>query len=370
MRPKYSGYFVVLIAFGMMITVTIAIFSPSRPRSSISGRVSQITDTTEPVLTPKPEATQINQPLPAAAKTQAVSPLPLPTRADNVAMRSNGMLVTPLPDERAKLGEIVEIAPKPTPTLKPPRFSIWNEFQGDEANRISELYVSDESTSIKQRLGDDSGSAIFGAMDNERVVWTFFCDPCVTFQQGLYTYSPETGSQFLDAKRAVKPKLSGGWVAYLYVETMSSAYADLYVHNLKSNRDFLLATDFARIQSGVEEYFAIGEDKVVWVTSGQSPSMYAHDLTLDSTYQLEVPEITVPLHLSIQSGIVTWLDKFWQGYELDSDAYFTIPVIPPQWENAVIQQISPVTVVDDHLYWSVTIDNRVHYLTAPIIPNS
>lgn len=59
--------------------------------------------------------------------------------------------------------------------------------------------------------------------------------------------------------------------------------------------------------------------------------------------KVKISEITIPLYLSVQGNMVTWLDNFWQGYDLTSDAYFTIPVIPAQWQDAMIQQISPVT---------------------------
>jgi hypothetical protein len=73
MRPEHDRYFVVLIALISVMEVAIWVFSSSQT---------------------------------------GMSPLPAPTRADLVGVRSSGVLVTPLPDEQAKLEQFAAIFQK------------------------------------------------------------------------------------------------------------------------------------------------------------------------------------------------------------------------------------------------------------------
>jgi hypothetical protein len=53
---------------------------------------------------------------------------------------------------------------------------------------------------------------------------------------------------------------------------------------------------------------------------------------------------------------------------LSRDAYFSIPIVPRDWENVQIEKNSPVVASQGRLYWALTVNGQEHYFTAPLVP--
>lgn len=329
--------------------------------------------------TPKSSPTLAAYPPPESA-----TPRPIPTRADGKIDRfsySNSLLVTPLPDEKLALGNVALIKSGAIPTPVPSRYSISNERKGDGVNRIYTLLLHDSQTGTDIRLGDDAGSAIFGTMNDEYVLWR--CAGCAALKTGFYAYQLATGQEILISVSSTfkwYAQIDGQWVIYREMESTAQTVSNLRAHNLITGEDFLVASDvfypFAGQAVGPlnpSDYYVIHGDKIAWVAAkmenGLQLFMRLYDLTTRTTRTLNLPETSVPRQgWNIFGDVVIWRDKFWQGYDLQLDAYLTIPVIPPGWENVPLEGADLVTVEGNTLYWSLQVDGKTHYFTAPIVP--
>jgi hypothetical protein len=329
--------------------------------------------------TPNSSPTLAAYPPPVSA-----TPRPLPTRADGKIDRFsylNSLLVTPLPDEKLMVSNIVLIKSGAIPTPVPPRYSILNERKGEGVNRVYMLLLHDSQTGTDIRLGDDAGSAIFGTMNDEYILWR--CAGCAELQTGFYAYRLATSQEILISNSSTfkwYSQIDGQWVIYREMESANPTVSDLRAHNLITGEDFLVASDvfypFAHQGIGPlnpSDYYIIRSDKIAWVAAkmenGLQLSMRLYDLTTRTTRTLNLPETSIPRQgWNIFGELVIWRDKFWQGYDLKRDAYFTIPVIPPGWEDVPIKDASLVTAKDNTLYWSLTVDDETHYFSAPILP--
>jgi hypothetical protein len=148
-------------------------------------------------------------------------------------------------------------------------------------------------------------------------------------------------------------------------------FAHLRAHNLATGEDFLVGNDVPYNQifnnRPSSDYYAIRDGKIAWVEVQEEWTVRVYDLMTHTERTLNVPDMQSPVNLSISDDIVVWWDKFWQGYDLEQDALFTIPTIPRGWENVSTQPYSPVKVRGDQLYWSLTVGDQVYRFTAPIM---
>jgi hypothetical protein len=294
-------------------------------------------------------------------------PQPRPTRADGKPYRSDGLLVTPLPDEKVYVGNVTEVAPLTTQGAS--RYSIRNDYIKVGANQRAVLYVRDTQAGKETRLGNDSGHAEFGAMNDEYVIWKYLCDECVDLKSGLYAYSLKTGDNTLitDDRLAGYPETANQWVIYSERPLGSDFIANLYAYNLGTGEEILITDKLALSLANPGDYYAIDNDRIVWLGVDPAGGMRVYDLITRTTLAPNLPDLFAPVKLNIYDDIVIWKDEFWQGYDLKRNAYFTIPVIPTGWENSRIEKISSIVVDEGHVYWSLTMDGKEHSFTAPIV---
>lgn len=312
--------------------------------------------------------TSVPDTTPTAVPTAPTSIASLPTRADGIWGRSEGMLVTPLPNEKLYIGDMIELQATPSPVST--RVNYNNDFPSDGG--VLSLVITDTQTGQTERLGDDSGGALFGDANNEFVVWSFLCQQCINLQQGLHLYSLvlQTDTLISNLTSSVNPKIDGNWVAYMNIPFPKSHAGELHVHNVYSQEDLILADNVIVDRPGVSDYFAIQGAKVVWIAREIPQAMYAYDLSSRLAQKLNVPDFSYPLYLAIHGNFVIWLDDFWQGIDLTTNSYFSVPVVPAQWTNAIITKVGKPTITDQQLEWSLQFDGQTHYMIAPILSKS
>lgn len=310
---------------------------------------------------------------------------PRPTRADGKIDRFNDLFVTPLPDEKLRVGDITQINPVPTATSTPERYVIQNEYEGEGLDKKFVLWVQDAQTGSKMRIGDDRGSALFQTMNDRYLIWRgyYLCEGCTEPIFGLYAHAFDTNTEIVISDKIGGQgyaEIEGSWVLYIDIQDPLQIVSNLYAHNLVTGKDILITSDafYPFGGQGVgspdpRDYYLMRGDKIVWVTAkmenGLQIGLRFYDFNTQTTRTLNVPETTVPRRgWDIFGDLVIWGDKFWQGYDLKRDAYFTIPIIPPGWENVPIKDVGMVTAKDNTLYWSLTVDDKTHYFNAPIVP--
>ena len=110
-------------------------------------------------------------------------------------------------------------------------------------------------------------------------------------------------------------------------------------------------------------------EQVAWVALVPTHlEMHVYDLAQHTQRTLNLPSIHgVPRDWNIFGNVMLWQDSFYQGYDLERDAYFSIPVIPPGWENKLIQDVGPVKADGGKVYWSLEVDGQTYYFSAPLV---
>lgn len=291
-------------------------------------------------------------------------------------------LVTPLPDEKVRVGAITEFVP-PVVSLPQPRYTVredippWQPItRPDQTIRdipVQKLFVQDSATGHEIRLGDDAGDALFQMMTSQYVIWRYQWNGWAetTRKTGLYAYVLETGEEIVIARKPdhapLYPEIDGQMVLYTDAKNNNVYFAKLRVHNLATGEDFLLGKKIPYYGRSASDYYALGGGKIAWVEADNGRTVRVYDLATRTTRILNVPNTTSPEMVSISGDIVVWFDKFWRGYDLQQDTLFTIPTVPPGWESVSVQPASPVTVKDDRLYWALSVNDKVYRFTAPII---
>jgi hypothetical protein len=310
-------------------------------------------------------------PLPTPA---GVATLPSPTRTDGKPPVPGQLyLVTPLPGEKVRIGEITEMAP--TTTSLP--YSVQNER---DQKGFWTLFVRDPKTQKQVQLGDDNGSAMSPATTNKYIVWEYLCasdcDKSTSLKSGIYGYDLETQQHLVIVTtpgNKVFPKVDDQWVIYLDIPGPKDNFAPLHAHSLVTGEDFAIGK---RVPTGnlyglATAFYALQGDRVAWVeVETGDPARWTirlYNLKTREERTLNIPSILSPANLSISGDIVVWWDGFWKGYDLKQDAVFTIPIVPHEWENVPVQLANTVTVMNDRLYWALKAKDKVYYLTAPII---
>lgn len=292
-------------------------------------------------------------------------------------------LVTPLPGEKIRVGMItllVQPVPPPTDTAQS-RYAIREDIplwqpvtKPGQYIPSKKLFVKDSVTGREIRLGDDGGDALFEAMTSQYVIWRYQWDGrSETLRKtGLYAYVLETSDEIIIAQQPDTdpwhPEIDGQWVLYVDdAQDTNKYFTKLRVHNLTTGEAFLLGKKVPDYSKPPSNYYAVNDDKIAWVEAEKSWTVRVYDLTTHTTRILNVPNTDSPEMISISGDIVVWFDKFWRGYDLQQDALFTIPTVPPGWENVSVQPASPVTVKDDQLYWALSVNDKVYHFTAPIL---
>ena len=291
-------------------------------------------------------------------------------------------LVTPLPDEKVHIGTITEFVP-----LERGQRQFHYTIVEDTPNQLLEpgqsvrdvpvrkLYVQDTVTGEQVRLGDDAGDAFFQVMTDQYVIWKYQWNGWAetTRKTGLYAHVLETGKEIIIAQepdQPAYPEIDGSWVIYVKTLGARDYFIDLYAFNLDTGENLLVGDGvpynrpFNNRPSS--DYYAISDDKIAWIDGSWVVNIY--DLTARTTRTLNIPDAkSSAVNVSIFAHTVVWWDRFWHGYDLQQDATFTIPTVPPGWENISVQPASPVTVKDDQLYWALEVNREVYRFTAPII---
>ena len=317
------------------------------------------------------------------ANAPLTSPLPKPTRADGMTPRFEGIYVTPLPNEQVQVGVVTELVAVPQALARhdPRRFTAQVLTRGESLNQTSVIVVHDTQSAREiTRLGNDTSQAVWKAMNDEYVIW--FCGACQSLKMGLYAYRIATGEQvFISETAGQYPKIDGEWV--VYVARVEESHAELRAHNLTTGENILLTQNMATRGTSYQgpdswgDFFAVRDGRVVWATDLSQPhdplqwGLQVYDLEKRMTRALNLPEgLGNFSHLGIFGDIVLWRQEFWQGYDLSRDAYFSIPIIPRGWENIQIEKISPVVASEGRLYWTLTVNGKEHYFTAPLTPRN
>ncbi len=294
-------------------------------------------------------------------------------------------LVTPQPNEKVCVGAVTEFVP-PVESQKQSRYTVREDIppwepatEPGQITSVKKLFVHDAEAGQEIRLGDDAGDASFQTMTSEYVIWRYQWDGRTetTRKTGLYAYVLESGEEVVIAKEPDiapwDPKLDNQWVLYTDAKNNSVYFAKLRVHNITTGEDFLLAGEIPYNRPG-RNCYAISDNHIAWieVQTGEDPKwmIRVYDLEARATHAPNVLDIRSSAgDISISGDIVVWWDGFWHGYDLQQDALFTIPTVPPGWENISVQPASPVTVKDDRLYWALSVNDEVYRFTAPIIRN-
>jgi hypothetical protein len=216
-----------------------------------------------------------------------------------VPYRFEGLLVTPLPDEKVSLGQVVEIL---AAAAAPPGYAIRNEKKGEGTNAHTFVFIQDTQTGSEVRLGSDKGQALLGATSDDYVIWKSLCDGCADLKTGLYAYSIRTSTNILvsDTVRGRGfPKIDGQWVIYVDEKDPTQHLSDLHAHNLTTGKDLLIGP-VVQVHAGATDYYTVHGDKIAWVAggAGQYTTLHTYDLTHHTTQTLSTPE---QLFIPIQS---------------------------------------------------------------------
>jgi hypothetical protein len=278
---------------------------------------------------------------------------------------------TPSPDESVGLAEVSEIAPEAQPTL---RYSIESQPVVGGPDHWRALYVIDSVTGNQVRLGNDSGTAVYGVMNDEYFLWFFLCDSCQDVQPGLHAYSLRTNRDTWIMDKVYHTlgsvKIDRHWALYMSPLPTSSYLTQLYAYNLNTGEILPIADDAVFKLAGTERYNAINEDMVAWVAvdlATQEASVKVYDLTRRTTQQIKRPQPFDPRNLNVSRNVVVWQGWYWQGYDLTRDALFTIPVVPPGWSVDSIRGAGPVTVRGRQIFWVLDVNGQARHFTASVV---
>jgi len=308
-------------------------------------------------------ATAQADPAPIVTLTSA----PAPTLPDGTL---NGV-VTLIPDEKVIVSTV---SPLPPQAKSHARYSIEGQPVAGGPTYWRALYLVDSSSGNRIRLGNDSGTAIYGAMSDKYFLWFFLCDVCQDVKSGLHAYSLKTGEDAWLADNVYRTfgsvKIAGDWVTYIRI---TSKYpAELYAHNLATGDTNLVANDVLR-DSMNSLFSEVNEDKVAWIAidlKAQKASLKVYDLATRTVQDLETPTqyLSLARDLSVSNQLVLWRNDGWWGYDLTQEALFTIPVVPPGWENVPVEKVGPVMAKGNQLYWSLEGNGQTHYFSAMVVP--
>lgn len=248
---------------------------------------------------------------PALETTNALTPLALPTWPGGTPNPYYSYFATPDPKENVGVANIIEqpnIVPSPTYTFEMPRVDVSDQ-------RVTVLYIIHPQTGEKIRLGDDTGSALMGAMNAEVVAWHFACKTCLTIKAGLHLYTFADGKDtWVDDHEFATLgtiELRPPWVVYRKAsEPRLDFSAQLYVYNYVTGQIIFVAKNARDIRSGVLGYVAVSENKVAWMETGATAHdniLSVFDLTTQTNRQIPA-DLFDPRYLVVSKDVVVWWD--------------------------------------------------------------
>lgn len=314
-----------------------------------------------------------------AACSPAASSLPTPAvPVEKIGgARAVSWLVTPGPEERLRLVNFREVASQ---SAQPRRFTVaakWRETGANEPPSASQIItVVDTQTGATFAVGDSVAGELLQTYDDRYVVWSQFCNPCAPGQYGLHVRSLQDGKeQFVTDVYApgIQPKLDGDWLVYAVI-TDEAANAvmktvQLRAFNLVTGEQRIVAENAYVPLPGPSNRFAAGNGRVAWIGANQPAPFTLHvtELQTGAVRTLALPDSPEnPMDIALLGDLVIWLDGYWRGYDLRSDAYFSIPVLPPGWERAEFEEWKFESFDGQSLMWALKVGGQWHAFRAEL----
>lgn len=293
--------------------------------------------------------------------------------------RAVGWLVTPGPEERLRLANFREVAPAPT---QPRRFRVeakWLPSDIDPSQAGSqEITVTDTQAGAQFTVGDPTVGEYLLTADDRYVVWTQLCrDPCAPGQYGLHVRSLQDGKeQFVTDVYApgIQPKLDGDWLVYaVIIDEAANAVmktVQLRAFNLVTGEQRIVAESAYVPLPGPSNRFAAGNGRVAWIGANQPApfSLHVTELQTGAVRALTLPDPPEnPMDIALLGDLVVWLDGYWRGYDLRSNAYFSVPVFPPGWERAEFEEWKFESFDGQSLTWALKVGGQWHAFQAELV---
>jgi hypothetical protein len=265
--------------------------------------------------------------------------------------------------------QVVMGTPEEGPPTGPTRYTYRNEIPEDRS-KPQPLYLIDTQTGQETRLGDDSGAAFFGVMDEQHLVWYF---------GGFHAYTLATGEDMLISKvgnPGIHPQISGDWVAFGNYNGNGSKLATLYAANVQTQEIITLTQELPARDAMVNWYFGISPQLAAWYSGiyPNPPEIVVYDLATHSVVT-RLTDFNAPFNeqmptiydLSPGETVVTWSGNY--GYDLVTQSYFRTPTrFPPNWVPQPSYAISPLREKDRILSWSFSLYNGTQrHVSAPLI---
>ncbi len=262
-----------------------------------------------------------------------------PTAAGPVTLPAFDPNATPRPDEPVYLGPFVAVQPSP---------ARYVTERGVDANKRRWLNIRDTQTAISVRLGDDAADASLEALTDRYVLWRY--------DNALHAYDLQAASdRFVHTGKwyMLDAHIDGDWVTYLdNSDYWSNHSLTLRVLNLATGETLLLS-DSVPLAGNIMPRLAhaLNGGVAAWSQKSENPRqgiIGIDNLVTRQMRKLIVPAVQGPYRFSASANYVVWEDVGRHGYDLATNALFTIQGVPPGWEQAYDQYI---VVDNDRLEW-------------------
>ena len=261
-----------------------------------------------------------------------------------------------------------------TPPPESNRYTYRNDFPADRSQLLP-LYLIDTQTGVETRLGDSSGAAVFGTINELYLLWFFLCDVECPTTGGLHAYNLVTGVDNLIAKQVssgIHPQITNSWTAFGGFNGDGSREATLYAANLQTQEVITLTRNLPARDSKVQGYFGISDDLAAWYEAQNTIVIYdltAHrELTRLTNINTVFNEQYLDVYdLSPGETIVTWSSNY--GYDLVTRSYLRLGrMVPPDWDNAPVRDMSRIQERNRLLSWAIYMrDGSQRHIRASLL---
>jgi len=277
---------------------------------------------------------------------------------------------TPSKTDLAALS-VVEAASVP-PTPKKANAAI--ESETIRIGHLISLRFIVEVNEKKVQLGDDTGTARWGALGARSFAWFFVCKPCKEIEDGLYVLDLETGKE---AKISSDPlNLLGSviveepWV--VYYSLAEGEWVVLHAYNIDTTEDVILDSKLPFNLVAPKGELALNQGVVAW--RGLSPNGRAFtlnwmDLEKRDTKTVTASEAANVGGLAVSKSLMVWIDDYWKVLDIRTEAMYTLPILPQGINRSNAERFSIVSnpvVFDNRVYWSVTVDKVQQDLSVQV----
>ncbi|MFN8494406.1 MAG: hypothetical protein U0350_42795 [Caldilineaceae bacterium] len=253
-----------------------------------------------------------------------------------------------------------------TPPPESSRYTYRNDFPANRSDWLP-LYLIDTATGQETRLGNGSGPAVFGVLDDHYLVWYFAAN--------VHAYNLANGQDTLIAARGssdIHPLLSGDWLAFGLNNGDGSQEATLYAANLQTQEVITLTRNLPAGDDKVRGYFGISDDLAAWYAAMNTIVIYdlaAHrELTRLTAINTIFNEPYLDVYdLSPGETIVTWSRDY--AYDLVTRSYFRLGrMAPPDWDNAPVRDMSRIQERNRLLSWTIYMrDGSQRHIRAQLL---